>query len=161
MHVKCVQKKYFSYIIDKIVLLRRNVSNILVIQAYYLLFLLILLFFKYFFIILLSFLLYISTLHSIGKFFKVSFFASLSYKYMKIWYFHGQYKANSLETNKISYNTKQQSSCTLSEERQNVHIFIQVAKQRKRKNIGKRGCSAIFRTLPNIYDEEFLQKYNG
>ena len=24
---------------------------------------------------------------------------------MKIWYFHDQYKANSLETNKISYNT--------------------------------------------------------
>ena len=47
---------------------------------------------------------YISPLHSILKFLKVSFFASLSYKYMKNWYFHGQYKANSLVINKISYN---------------------------------------------------------
>ena len=33
--VKCVQKKYFSYIIDKIVSYRRNFSKILVIQAYF------------------------------------------------------------------------------------------------------------------------------
>ena len=32
------------------------------------------------------------------RFFKVRFFASLSYKYIKIWYFNGQYKANCLET---------------------------------------------------------------
>ena len=33
----------------------------------------------------------------------MSFFASLSYKYIKIWYFYGQYKASGLETNKICY----------------------------------------------------------
>ena len=43
-----------------------------------------------------------SALHSILKFFKVSFFASLSYRYMKICNFHGQYKANSLGANEIS-----------------------------------------------------------
>ena len=37
-------------------------------------------------------------------FFKVSFFASLSYKYMKIWYFHGQYITDGVGTNEISYN---------------------------------------------------------
>ena len=34
----------------------------------------------------------------------------------------------------------EQRSCIFSEEKQNVHIFIQVSKQRKRKNIKKRGC---------------------
>ena len=43
-------------------------------------------------------------MHSILKFFKVSFFASLSYKHIKIWYFHGQYITNGLGTNKILYN---------------------------------------------------------
>ena len=38
------------------------------------------------------------------KFFKESFSASLSYKYIKIWYFHGQYEANALGTNEISLN---------------------------------------------------------
>ena len=32
----------------------------------------------------------------------------------------------------------EQSSCTFSEEKQNVYIFIQVSKQRKRENIKKR-----------------------
>ena len=43
-------------------------------------------------------------MHSILKFFKGSFFASLSYKYTRIWYFYGQYKANGLGTNEKSYN---------------------------------------------------------
>ena len=43
----------------------------------------------------------------------------------------------------------------------NVYIFTQVSKQRKWKNIKKRGCIAVFRTLPNIYDGAFLQKYHG
>ena len=43
-------------------------------------------------------------MYSILKFFKVNFFASLSHKYIKIWYFHGQYKAKGLGTNKLSYN---------------------------------------------------------
>ena len=34
----------------------------------------------------------------------MKFLASLSYKYMKIWTFHGQYKASGLGINKISYN---------------------------------------------------------
>ena len=55
----------------------------------------------------------------------------------------------------------EQSSCRLLEEKQNVHIFIQAAKQRKWKNIEKRGCRVVFRTLSNIYDGAFLRKYNG
>ena len=55
----------------------------------------------------------------------------------------------------------EQSSCTLSEEKKNIRIFIQVAKQRKWKNIKKRDCRAVFRTLPYIYDGMFLRKYNG
>ena len=43
-------------------------------------------------------------MYSILKFFKVSIFESLSYKYMKTWCFHGQCKASGLGTNKISYN---------------------------------------------------------
>ena len=46
---------------------------------------------------------YISALHSTLKFFKVSVFASLSYKYVKIRYFHGQCKVSGLVTNEISY----------------------------------------------------------
>ena len=53
------------------------------------------------------------------------------------------------------------TSCRLSEEKPNAHIFTQVPKQRKWKNIKKRGCRAAFRTLPNIYNGAFLQKYNG
>ena len=89
--VKYVQKKYFSYIIDKIVSLRRSFYKALVILSWFSL----LLFYFYY--------QYISTLHSLLKFFKVSFFTSLSYKYMKIWYFHGQYKVSGLGTNKICY----------------------------------------------------------
>ena len=37
-------------------------------------------------------------------FFKMSFFASLSYKCIKVWYFHDQYKASSLGTNGICNN---------------------------------------------------------
>ena len=57
--------------------------------------------------------------------------------------------------------TREQSSCTLSKEKQKIHIFIQVFKRRKWKNIKKRGCRAAFGTLPNIYDGAFLRKYNG
>ena len=88
--VKCVQKKYFSYIIDKILSLRRNFSKALVILVQFLLL----------FLILFLLIVYIIIL----KFSKVSFFASLLHRYMKSWYFHGPYKANSLGTNEISYN---------------------------------------------------------
>ena len=55
----------------------------------------------------------------------------------------------------------EQSNCTFLEEKQNVHIFIQLAKQRKWKNIKKRSSRAIFRTLPNIYYGPFLRKCKG
>ena len=55
----------------------------------------------------------------------------------------------------------EQSNCTFLEEKQNVHIFIQLAKQRKWKNIKKRSSGAIFTTLPNIYDVAFLREYKG
>ena len=38
----------------------------------------------------------------------------------------------------------EQSNCTCSEGKQNVYIFIQVSKQRKRKKIKKRGCRALY-----------------
>ena len=37
----------------------------------------------------------------------------------------------------------EQISCRLSEEKQNVHTFTQVSKQRKWKNIKKRGCRTV------------------
>ena len=55
----------------------------------------------------------------------------------------------------------EQSNCTFLEEKQNVHIFIQLAKQRKWKNIKKRSSRAIFRTLPKIYYGPFLRKCKG
>ena len=84
---------------------------------------------------------------------------------MKILYFHSQYKADGLGNNKMSYNIfdlrlREQSSCTLSEEKQNVHIFIQVSRRREWKNIKKRGCRAVFKVLLNIYDGAFLRKCN-
>ena len=41
------------------------------------------------------------------------------------------------------------------EEKQDVHMVIQVLKQRKWKSV-KPGCRAVFRTLSNIYDGAFL-----
>ena len=38
----------------------------------------------------------------------------------------------------------EQSNCTCSEGKQNVYIFIQVSKQRKRKKIKKRGYRALY-----------------
>ena len=82
---------------------------------------------------------------------------------MKIWYFHGQYKANVLGTNEISYifNLCRMSKVAAHFQRKkNVHIFIQVSKQRNWKNIKKRGCRAVLGPLPNIYDGVFLRKYD-
>ena len=88
-----VHKRNILVIIDKTVLLTRNFSKALVILAWFFL-----LFFLLFLLIV-----YISINHSIFKFFEVSIFASLLYKYMKIWYLHGQYIINGLVTNEISY----------------------------------------------------------
>ena len=44
--------------------------------------------------------------------------------------------------------------------KKNVYINSQVSKQRNKKNIKKRGCTAVFRILPNIYDGAFLREYN-
>ena len=41
-------------------------------------------------------------------------------------------------------------------EKTHTYIFIQVSKQRKRKNIKKRVCRVVFRTMQNIYDGAFL-----
>ena len=84
---------------------------------------------------------------------------------MKICYFHGQYITNGLGSNKISYifdlRHMSQLAADFQKKNKNVYIFTQVSKQRKWKNIKKRGCRAVFRTLPNIYDGAFLRKYNG
>ena len=94
--VKCVPKKYFSYIIDKIVLLRgtfyKNCGSPDLIV------------FIIFFVII-----FINTFINIFiklvfQVFKVSFFPPLSYRHMKIWHLLGKYKVNSLGTNEISYN---------------------------------------------------------
>ena len=87
--VSCVQRKYFSYIIGKIVLLRRNFS-----KAWFIL--------SWFLLLFLLFLLMVSAFHSILKLFKVSYFASLLYKYMKTWYFHSQYKASGFHVSKVA-----------------------------------------------------------
>ena len=42
-------------------------------------------------------------------------------------------------------------------EKQSVYRNSQVSKQKK-KNIEKRGCTAVFRILPNIYDGAFLRE---
>ena len=64
-------------------------------------------------------------------FFKVSFFSSLLNQYMKTWYSHGQYKANGLGTNKICYIFDLRHMSNVAAQFQNVHIFIQVYKQRE------------------------------
>ena len=88
-----VHKRNILVIIDKTVLLTRNFSKALVILAWFFLL----------FLLLFLLIVYISINHSIFKFFEVSIFASLLYKYMKIWYLHGQYIINGLVTNEISY----------------------------------------------------------
>ena len=85
---------------------------------------------------------------------------------MKIWYFHGQYITNGLGTNEISHNIfdlrhMSKLAADFQKKNKNVYIFTQVSKQRKWKNIKKRGCRAVFRTLPNIYDGAFQRKFNG
>ena len=89
--VKCALRNILL-IIDKIVSLARNFPKVLAIMTWFLLF----------FLLLLLLIVYISLAFH-REFFKVSF-ASLLYKYMKIWYFHGQYIRNGLGTNEISYN---------------------------------------------------------
>ena len=152
MQVKCVQKKYFTYLIDKIVSFKINFSKTFVIQFY-------------FFIIIFIFITSIfQPCIPSGRFSKWAFLL-LYYKNVQIWYFHGQHKANSLGTNETSFMSHEQSSYTLSQHKENVHIFniinVQLAKQRKCENIKKWGCRAIVRTLPNIYNEIFLWKYNS
>ena len=66
-------------------------------------------------------------------------------KYLKIFFYLRH-------VNKIAAHFKKKN-------KQTSRIFIKVSKQRKWKNLKKRGCRNIFRTLPNIYDGEFLQRY--
>ena len=73
---------------------------------------------------------------------------------MKIWYCHGQYKASGLGTNKVSYNIfdlRHVSKSTF------VHLF-KYPNEESGKNIKKRGCRAVFRTLPNVYNGAFLHQ---
>ena len=75
---------------------------------------------------------------------------------MNIWHIHGQYKASGLKTNEISCNIfylhhMGKVAAHFQKKKQNIQIFIQVPKQRKWKNIKKRGCRAVFRTLHHRY----------
>ena len=62
---------------------------------------------------------------------------------MKIWYFHGLYQADDLGTNNIShdiFNLRHVSKVAAHflEEKQDVHMVIQVSNQRKWKSIKTR-----------------------
>ena len=96
-------------------------------------------------------------------FFKVSFVASLSYKYMKIWYNHGQYKANGLGINEISYNIfdlRHVNKVAAHFQKNKKSIYSFKYRNKERGKIFK--SEAVFRrTLPNIFGGAFLQKYNG
>ena len=88
--------------------------------------------------------------------------------HMNMWIFRNsmifQYKATGLETNRISYkifdlrHVKKNFWFTLSEEKQSVHMFIQVSKRRKWINIKQRGCRIVRKTLPNIITGLFLHQ---
>ena len=79
---------------------------------------------------------------------------------MEIWYFRCHCEMKGLGTNEISYIFYLRHMTTFRR-KQNVHIFIQVSKHRNRRNIKKRDCRAVFRTLANICDQAFLRKYNS
>ena len=91
-------------------------------------------------------------MHSILKFFKVSFSASLSYKYIEIWYFHGQYEANDSGTNEISLNffdLRHVSKVAALSQKKNkmfVYSFKYPIKESK-TNIKTRGCRAMFTAM--------------
>ena len=80
---------------------------------------------------------------------------------MEIWYFHGQYKADGLRTNKISYNifdlrhvSKVASHFPKKTKCSNDHSRIQTKKVGNHKKLG---CRAVFRTLSNICDGAFCE----
>ena len=74
-------------------------------------------------------------MHSILKFFKVGFFASLLYKYIKIWYFHGQYETNALGTNEITYildlHNMSEVAAHFQKKTGQIHSNIQAKKLKK------------------------------
>ena len=51
-------------------------------------------------------------------------------------------------------------AANFQKEKQNVYRNSQVSKQRKQKNIKKRGCTTAFKILPNFHDGAFLREYN-
>ena len=72
-----------------------------------------------------------------------------------------QHKASGLGTNRISYKIfdirhVSKAAAHFQKRKQNVHIFIQVPKRRKWKNIRKRGCRTVLNTLPNTNNGAFL-----
>ena len=93
-------------------------------------------------------------------FFKMSFFASLSYKCIKVWYFHDQYKASSLGTNGISNNIfdlhRVSKVAAHFQKKKMFKYSFKYPKEESRKSVKKRGCRAVFGNLPNIYSGTFL-----
>ena len=80
--------------------------------------------------------------------------------------FPGQYITNGLGTNEILYNIfdlrhMSKLAPDFQKKNRNIYTFTQLSKQKRWKNIKKRGCRAVFRTLPNICDGAFVRKYNG
>ena len=80
---------------------------------------------------------------------------------MQIWYFHGQYKASGLETNKVSSNIfdlRHVSKVATQFEKKNkmfIYSFKYPNEESASLRAEKRGCRAAFRTLPNINNRAF------
>ena len=77
---------------------------------------------------------------------------------MKTCYFHGQ--LDGLGTNKISFflfMSYEQSNCTLSQEKENAHMFVHSIIQTKKVKYEKLRWRVVFRTLSNFYDAAFLR----
>ena len=81
---------------------------------------------------------------------------------MKICYFHGQ--LDGLEPIKylfFLFMSYEQGNCTLSQEKENVHMFVHSSIQTKKVEYERLRWRAMFRTLSNIYDGAFLRKHQG
>ena len=73
---------------------------------------------------------------------------------------HGQYKADGLGTNKISYkisNLRHVSKVAAHFQNNNKMFisFIQVSKRRKWKNIKTLGCRAVYITLSKLMEHSW------
>ena len=134
-------------------MLRRNFSKALVILPYFILLFLLLFLSK----------VYISLAFHLEIFQSELFRISIIYLYENLifpWSTWSKWFGNQRNTLKYFWFTSlSKVEKQNTEKKLNSCIFIKVSKQRKQKNLKKRGCRDIYRTLPNIYDAAFLRKY--